>query len=469
MPELPEVETIKNVLKPIVTGHKITKIDVLRHQTILGDANVFISSLENQTFLDITRIGKFLVFHLSNDKVFISHLRMEGKYYEVNENEDNTHYSRVVFHLDNKKKLCYDDSRCFGIMKLTSESNYLKEEEISKLGPEPFNINDVSFLMKKCKNKRLPIKTTLLDQTLMTGLGNIYVDETLYASNIHPLTPANLITKQEWETIIDNAKKILTIAIEMGGSTIKSYHPGKGIDGNFQTRIKIYGRKDEICPICGSKFRFTKVNGRGTTFCPHCQTKKGQPLLVGLTGKIASGKSLCLEAFTNKGYDTISSDAIVMDLYQNEEVTKKIEKLLKISFSDTKVNKDELRNFLLIHPESKKKLERFVHPLVKKEIKRFFKESKSPIKVAEVPLLFESKMESEFDAIIAIDTDESNQLSRLIKRNGTNGEFLKEINKTNKFEEYKNKVEFLINNSASKDHFIKEINKVICKLEENLN
>ena len=245
MPELPEVETIKNVLSKIVIGKTIKSIDVYRDLTIEGDTSEFKKSLVGETFLSMSRIGKYLIFHLSNGKVIISHLRMEGKYYEFLENEKDSKYAKVTFHFTDNTKLCYDDSRAFGILKLSSEDKYQKEEMLSKLGPEPFEVNDVSFILKKVKHSKKPIKTTLLDQTLITGLGNIYVDETLYASHIHPLTPANKVSKKEWEDIISNSKEILKIAIEMGGSTIKSYHPGKDIDGNFQTRIKIYGRSGD--------------------------------------------------------------------------------------------------------------------------------------------------------------------------------------------------------------------------------
>ena len=469
MPELPEVETVKNVLKKIVIGHTITKIDVLRNKQILGNAIEFVNKLEGKKFLDVSRRGKYLFFHLEDDLVIISHLRMEGKYYEVNENDENTKYARVVFHLNNNHKICYDDSRCFGILKLSNESNYLKEKEVAKLGPEPFEIKDVSFMLERCKKSLLPIKTMLLDQSLMTGLGNIYVDETLYASKIHPLTPAKYITKKEWETIVKNAVEILNIAIEMGGSTIKSYHPGKGIDGNFQTRIKIYGRKDETCPICGKTYRFTKVGGRGTTFCPGCQHKCGVPITVAITGKIASGKSTVTAQFKQRGYDVISSDQIVHDLYQDIEIVNKIGKTLHIDFKDNKMDTDLLRNHLLINPNDKKKLERLIHPLVKKEIFNFFKQSKSKIKVAEVPLLFESKMDGNFDYIIATDIKDNIQNERLEKRNGNKGILLKEINRNNQFEQYKNKVEFLIENNQDIQTFENKINKIIDKLEENLN
>ena len=466
MPELPEVETIKNVLTPIVKDRIINKIDVFRKGTIEGDDKQFVKELTGEKFLSISRIGKYLIFHLTNDKVILSHLRMEGKYYEFLENEDNSKYAKVVFHFDNGHKLCYDDSRCFGILKLSSESTYLKSEMISKLGPEPFVVKDVTPILKQVKNVKKPIKTTLLDQTIITGLGNIYVDETLYASHIHPLTPANLITKQEWENIIDNASKILKIAIDMGGSTIKSYHPGKDIDGNFQTRIKIYGKQGEICPTCSHTFRFIKVGGRGTTFCPICQRKRGTPINVGLTGKIASGKSSALKEFASLGADTSSSDEIVSKLYSSSEVTNKIEKGLQIKFPNNTVDKDILRNHLLINPKDKKKLEKIVHPLVEKEIVSFLTNSKADIRVVEVPLLFESKMDHYFENIVAIDIDEKKQLERLMARDKQKAIYLQEINKTNKIDENKNKATYLINNSSDLSSFKAEIKRIFKDLSD---
>ena len=465
MPELPEVETVKNVLVPIVTNRQILKIDVLRKGQIEGDVKEFISNLQGQTFLSVSRIGKYLIFHLTNDKVIISHLRMEGKYYELLESDDNSKYARVVFHLDNNHKLCYDDSRCFGILKLSSEKDWRNEEMIKKLGPEPFVVTDIKSIYKKVKNIKKPIKTTLLDQTVMTGLGNIYVDETLFASGIHPLTPTNKVTFPEWEDIVSNAKIILCDAIKAGGSTIKSYHPGKDIDGNFQTRLKVYGKAGELCEKCHEHtYRFIKVGGRGTTFCPGCQKKVGAPITVAITGKIASGKSLVLDCFKGKGFDVLSSDEVVKELYQKEEVTRKIEKLLNIKFKGPIVDKVQLRNHLLTHEKDKRKLERLIHPLVCKEIKNFLANSKSTIRVVEVPLLFEAKMDTSFDVIIAVDVNEEKQLENLNTRDQASALYLKEINKTNKFDENKNKASYLISNNGSRKEFINKINKVINEL-----
>lgn len=465
MPELPEVETVKNVLIPIVKGHKILSIDVLRRSTIEGDVDSFIINLQNEIFNDVTRIGKYLIFHLTNNKVMISHLRMEGKYYELDEKEDNSKYARVVFHLDNNHKLCYDDSRCFGILKLSDESSYKNEEMISKLGPEPFYVNDVTSIMNKVKNVKKPIKTALLDQTLITGLGNIYVDETLFASKIHPLTLTNKVTKEEWELIIKNAQEILNNAIKAGGSTIKSYHPGKDIDGNFQSRLLVYGKSEESCPYCGATFRFIKVGGRGTTFCPICQRKIGAPITVAITGKVASGKSLATSIFNSHDIPVISSDDIVKELYQKEEIAHKIELLFNLKFVDKTVDKDVLRNYLLTNPKDKRKLEKYIHPLVKKEIINFLSNTKDKIKVVEVPLLFESKLDSLFDDIIVIDISEDKQLKNLNNRDQSTALYLKEINSTNKIDQNKNKASYLISNNSSKEEFIKQINKVITELK----
>ena len=464
MPELPEVETVKNVLIPIVKKQTITGIDILRVSTIHGDIEEFKSKLIGKTFLDISRIGKFLIFHLSDDLVIISHLRMEGKYYELLENEPNTKYSRVVFHFNNGHKLCYDDSRCFGMMKLSNEKEYKDVKDIAQLGPEPFSVNNVNYLLDRCKKSSLAIKSTLLDQTLMTGLGNIYADEVLFASKIHPLTPANKITKAEWITIVDNAKRILNEAIEAGGSTIKSYHPGKDIDGNFQSALLAYGKKGEKCVRCGAIMRFMKVNGRGTTYCPKCQKQKADKLSVAIYGKIASGKSTVLETFKENGYYTISSDEIVAELYKREEVINQINQAFGLSF-EKEVDKEVLRALVKNDQKARKKLEKVVHPWVKKEILKIVKTVKARLIVVEVPLLYESKMDNLFDVVIAVGIDEKKQLKLLNERNKLTAESLLMINSSHQFEENKEKADYLIVNDADLNKLKSKTQKIINELQ----
>ena len=468
MPELPEVETVKRVLLPIVKGRTIVKIDINRKTIVNNLEDDFVSYYTNEKFLDITRIGKFLIFHLTNDKVLISHLRMEGKYIELLESDQDTKYARVVFHLDNNHKLCYDDSRSFGRMIINDENHYKEEKELAKLGPEPFYVGNVSELINKTKKMSLPIKTALLSQELITGLGNIYVDEVLFASKIHPLTPAKLITKDEWEKIIKESKRILNAAIEAGGSTIKSYHPGKDIDGNFQTSLLAYGRNGQKCVVCHTNMRFIKVNGRGTTFCPHCQIKLGKPLKVAIVGKIASGKSAVLNVFKELGYLSLSSDVIVHNLYERKEIQDLIIKRLKLKGDSNFLT--TLTEHLKVKKQDLERLEKIVHPLVKKEIESEFKKSSSPLLVAEVPLLFKAKMENMFDVIIGVDISETNQLKRLEIRDQEKSAFLKRINDLNNmFEEHRQDLDFVVDNNSDLKSLEKQtklvINKVLSRLD----
>ena len=468
MPELPEVETVKRVLLPIVKGRTILSIDVLRKSIVNSQETAFIEYYQNETFLDISRIGKFLIFHLTNGKVLISHLRMEGKYIELLESDEDTKYARVVFHLDNNHKLCYDDSRSFGRMIISDETKYRNEKEIAKLGPEPFSVEDVTNLVHKCQRLSLPIKTALLSQELITGLGNIYVDEVLFASKIHPMTPAKLIKKDEWITIIKESKRILLEAIEQGGSTIKSYHPGKDIDGNFQTKLVAYGRNGQKCVLCHRNMRFIKVNGRGTTFCPNCQKKRGQPLKIAIVGKIASGKSAVLEVFKKENYLSLSSDTIVHNLYSKEEVRDLICKKLKLPPTDDFLT--SLREHLKVNNKDLERLEKIVHPLVKKEIEKTFKTAKSPLLVAEVPLLFKAKMENMFDIIICVDVSEKIQLERLQIRDQEKSAFLKRINDDNNLlDEHKDDIDFVIKNNGNLSLLEKETKALINKFLSRLN
>ena len=468
MPELPEVETVKRVLEPIVKNRKIAKIDVLRASIVNNQADAFISYFENEKVLDLSRIGKFLIFHLTNNKVLISHLRMEGKYIELLENDSNTKYARVVFHLDNNHKLCYDDSRSFGRMIMSNEKTYKNEKEIAKLGPEPFVMTEVDGILDQVKKVSIPIKTALLSQEIITGLGNIYVDEVLFASGIHPLTPTKLLKKQEWEKIIKESCRILNEAIDAGGSTIRSYHPGKDIDGNFQASLKAYGKNGQKCVVCHTNMRFIKVNGRGTTFCPRCQIKRGAPLKIAIVGKIASGKSAVSNIFKDKGYLVLSSDAIVHELYKKEEVRALISKKLKIESSGDFIS--ALTEHLKVKNKDLDRLEKIVHPLVKKEIEKAFKNSKSELLVAEVPLLFKAYMENMFDIIIGVDIKEKLQLERLNLRDKEKSAFLKRINDVNNyFDEYRDELDFIIDNNEDMSSLANKTNSIINKVLSRLN
>ena len=466
MPELPEVETVKNILLPQVEGRTINKIDVLRDCTIVGDKNLFISTLENKTIKTLSRIGKFLIFHLSDDVVIVSHLRMEGKYYVMKDNEDNSKYARVVFHLNDGYKICYDDSRCFGIMILTNEKEYKDLKEIKKLGPEPFYVDDVNGIYASSKKSSTPIKSLLLSQELITGLGNIYVDEVLYACKIHPLTQGKFISKKDWGNIIRESKRILSDAIKSGGSTIKSYHPGKGIDGNFQVKLLAYGKEGQPCSYCGNPLKKIKVGGRGTTFCPHCQKIKSDKISIAIYGPVGSGKSTLLNSFKELGATIYSCDEMVEKLYRDEKVINKINTSLKTNFTLPQIDKNELRNNLISNPNNQKKLERIIHPIIKKECEKLIKSYKKGIIAIEVPLLYEANMDAMFDVIIGI---KSSNKKLQEKRDLSKASDLKAINNRHDINNNLSKCDYLYINDGSIDDINKFAKKIINTLQDRLD
>ena len=470
MPELPEVQTVKSILERFLPNHKILSIEVLRESIIKGDKDVFVSSLTGETFISLSRIGKYLIFHLTNDKVIISHLRMEGKYYEFNEDEDNSKYARVIFHLDGNKKLVYDDSRTFGEMILSSEQDYLSSKELTKLGLEPWDIKDVKSIKEQTKNSSLSIKTLLLSQEYVVGLGNIYVDEVLFACSINPLRSAKDISLKEWEDIVFHASRIMNDAIKSGGSTIRSYHPGKDINGEFQTKLLVYSHKGEPCSKCGTKLKFIKVNGRGTTYCPFCQPLKQDKLIIGLTGEIASGKSSVTKVFEWLGAHTISSDQIVEELYKNnQEIAAKLSDLTGISFK-LPIDKTVLREYLSNNPDAIKSVNNIVHPFVIEEINKQASNINEGLIIVEVPLLFEAKMEKMFDYIIGVTIDKDVQNERLKNRDHDKARSLKAINQSNNvFSKNLSKVDFFIDNSNSLDDLKNQVNLLFNKLKGLLN
>ena len=270
MPELPEVETVKNGLKNKVLNKKITNCKVLYKGIIAyPDTETFIKGVSNQRINDINRRGKFLVFEL-DDYYLISHLRMEGKYFIKEPKEILTKHDHVVFTLNDKEELRYNDTRKFGKMHLVKKDE-LNITPLSKLGLEPWDHNLTTKYLKEKLNKKKAIKTLLLDQSIIVGIGNIYADEILFLSKINPETEGCQLTTKNLQDIIDNTKKILEKAIELGGTTIHSYTSVDGITGRFQQELLVHGRKSELCPICKTNILKIVVNGRGTYYCPKCQ------------------------------------------------------------------------------------------------------------------------------------------------------------------------------------------------------
>jgi len=269
MPELPEVETVVNSLKPLILNQTISDVEVFYSKIIKNvSASEFISDLKAQTFLEINRNGKYLIFTLT-DYYLISHLRMEGKFY-LKDNDNVTKHEHIVFKLGDKY-LTYADTRKFGTMFLYKKSvDIYHIYPLNTLGYEPFNpLFTVKYLADKFQKTARPIKTVLLDQSIVAGLGNIYVDEVLFMAKIHPLRKAKDLNDEEIEKIIFASRSVLKKAISLGGTTIRSFTINHDISGRFQNELQIHTKEE--CPICHQKVNKIYVGGRGTYFCSHCQ------------------------------------------------------------------------------------------------------------------------------------------------------------------------------------------------------
>ena len=270
MPELPEVETVKNTLKRLVLNKTIRKVNVMYEDMIeYPSIKDFKYNLVGEKIIDIKRRGKWLMFILDN-YVLLSHLRMEGKYVIRSVDDEYNKHEHVEFVFTDSTTLRYKDTRKFGRMYLYKKDEVYNNKPLSDLGLEPWDDElNIVYLKTKFKNKKLPIKTLLLDQSIIVGLGNIYVDEVLFMSKINPNAKALSLKDKDLENIIINTKKVLEHAISLGGTTIRTYESSEGVHGLFQNELLVHGK--EICPVCNSAISKTRVGGRGTYFCSSCQ------------------------------------------------------------------------------------------------------------------------------------------------------------------------------------------------------
>lgn len=271
MPEIAEVETVRRTLKEQILGKKIKQVTVYYAPIISSNHNEFQTQLIGKKIIDIERIGKWLLFNLG-EYYLLSHLRMEGKYFLKKVTDPIEKHEHIVISFSDDTDLRYHDTRKFGRMILIQKEKIYEVEAIKKQGLEPNNPKlTKEYLKEKIAKKNIPIKTILLDQTIISGLGNIYANEVLFASKINPLKKGKDITKKECEKIILSANQIIASAIESGGTTIKSYTSSLGVTGRFQSELMVHKREDEPCKICETLIQNMKIGGRSSYYCPKCQ------------------------------------------------------------------------------------------------------------------------------------------------------------------------------------------------------
>ncbi|QJC32265.1 bifunctional DNA-formamidopyrimidine glycosylase/DNA-(apurinic or apyrimidinic site) lyase [Enterobacteriaceae endosymbiont of Donacia versicolorea] len=270
MPELPEVEVIKNMIKPFLKG-KIINYSIIRNRKLKYFISKYIINIKNQKIFDIKRRGRYIIIILLNNTIII-HLGMTGKLFLIH--KQNLSYSKhdhIDLIVNNNLILRYTDIRKFGFW-LWEKKNYKNNIFLQRLGPEPLedSFNNI-YLYNITQKKSIFIKIILMNNNIVTGIGNIYANESLFLSRILPTRKSNTLTFKEITFLVKNIKFILNKSIKHGGSSISNYNQPNGNVGNFYKYFFVYGKKDKLCKICKKKIIRIFLRKRSTFFCNKCQ------------------------------------------------------------------------------------------------------------------------------------------------------------------------------------------------------
>jgi len=271
MPELPEVETVVRELRGEICGEIISSVEIFRSNPIVqGDLEAFQKQLTGRKFVDVTRRAKYLIFHLEPGRYLVAHLRMTGKFIVSDPLPRPTKHNRVWFNFKSGRLMIFDDIRCFGTLEIFDD--LVESKSLQKLGIEPFsNAMTPDFFNELLSASKREIKSVLLDQKIIAGLGNIYVSEILFRSRIHPQRSSDSIKNKEWPRIIKNTKDILEEAIKNNGTTISDFRRVDEKTGKFQQFLQVYDKKEKPCTECGTPIQRIVQQQRSTFFCPACQ------------------------------------------------------------------------------------------------------------------------------------------------------------------------------------------------------
>lgn len=267
MPELPEVETIRAQLAPRLEGRRLARVEILDPRlTRPVDLFEVAEELEGDRIVTVERRGKYLVLRLESGLVLLVHLRMTGSF-----GFDPTSHERAVIELDDGTRVFYRDVRRFGTWLVLDDAD-IDPYLAGKNGPEPLGARFTSeWLSAMLAVRRAVVKSVLLDQRVVAGLGNIYADEALWRARINPLRPAASLDRDEVRRVHRAIREALRVGIDRQGSTLREYATPEGSSGRMQEEFRAYGREGEPCPRCGTPIAKDRVGGRGTWFCPRCQ------------------------------------------------------------------------------------------------------------------------------------------------------------------------------------------------------
>jgi len=285
MPELPEIETIRRGLQGRILNTKIVQFEVLSAKSFRGEK----AHVLGRKFVKIDRKGKALLMRLDDGMTIMAHMRMTGQMIVVGAGERfaaghpdgnfvaemPSRHTRVWFGFEDGSHLYFNDLRKFGFLALLDEKSLENDRFLRELGPEPWDMSEADFYEALQRHKSAPIKATLLNQKVVAGLGNIYVDEACHLTRIFPGTLTGKLSRAQSDALLQNARKVMQDAIDAGGSIMKDYVRADGTRGNYLDKFaRVFRRDGEACLTCGTTILKTRVAGRGTHYCPKCQPEQ---------------------------------------------------------------------------------------------------------------------------------------------------------------------------------------------------
>ena len=269
MPELPEVETVKNQLAPHIIGHTIAKVTLLWDRMVKGqDPAEFLKLVAGQNILDMTRQGKYMIVHLGSGNKLIIHLKMTGSLLLGKADSEVPQYTRAIIHLDDGQNVFFRDPRKFGVLKLIKNT----KEIDAKLGPDPLEKEfTLKYFTEGLSKRTAPIKAFILEQKFIAGVGNMYADEALFLARIDPRRASNTLKKTEIKRLFDAIHEVLIAGLKYGGASVVTYYHPDGSVGTAHQHFNVAHNQKKECPVCGGPIERVVVRGRGSYYCPKCQ------------------------------------------------------------------------------------------------------------------------------------------------------------------------------------------------------
>ncbi len=270
LPELPEVETLRRGLAERLIGCRIVRVEVSPAR-LRRPLSPELPSCAGKRVEAVERRAKYFLWRLENDLTVLFHLGMSGRLGIFSTNETIEKHTHAVFVFDGFQ-IRFRDPRRFGFIKLLKGNESESVPEFAALGPEPLSdAFDEAYLAEACRRSRRPIKNWLMDARNVAGIGNIYANEALFAANLHPLRPTNRLNESERRLLLMAVKRVLSEAVERGGTTIADFRNAYGEPGFFQMNLAVYGRRGEKCRVCGQSIEVIRLGGRSSFYCPRCQ------------------------------------------------------------------------------------------------------------------------------------------------------------------------------------------------------